>query len=172
MQGVQLKALDPYVDARGKFVKYNSTHIFDDLAEEVQFCENFYSTSIVGSIRGFHVQTGESENFRVVHVIKGSIFDVLVDLRLESATFGKFQKRILNASAHESLLIPPGVGHGFQTLEESIVVYASSNEYVSNLDTGINPLKNFKEWPVEITKISDRDLNLPDISEYLKKQKQ
>ena len=169
MHGVQIVNVVPHKDDRGEFVKFNSKELFKELPKDIEFKENFYSTSIAGSIRGFHLQIGISENFRVIHAMKGVIYDVLVDLRFNSDTFGKYQSTILDSSVHQSLLIPPGVAHGFQSLTESTVVYASSESYQENLDTGINPINDFKDWPIGITKISDRDMNLPSISEYKKR---
>jgi dTDP-4-dehydrorhamnose 3,5-epimerase len=170
LKEVELGKAFIFSDARGEFVKYNHPNLFQEMKTELKFCENFYSKSTLGSIRGFHIQSGHSENYRVIHVLQGVIFDVLVDLRINSKTFGKFESRILDASQYESLLIPPGVGHGFQTLSESIVLYASTEKYDAELDLGIHPLKDFDEWPIEITEISERDLKLPKISEYLEKK--
>lgn len=99
----------------------------------------------------------------------GRIFDVIVDLRKASSTYGKFMTlELTSVDQSASVIIPPGCAHGFQTLEDdSVIAYSMTADYSSAFDRGINPLDSELgiEWPLPISDISPRDSALPKFVE-------
>ncbi|VDO65958.1 unnamed protein product [Haemonchus placei] len=157
-----LKIIKPKVfpDDRGYFVeRFNSV----EWAEELNFKEDFkqdnHSYSIKGVLRGLHSQPGMG---KLVSVISGEIFDVAVDLRPGSATFGKWHGVVLNSTNNYAFWIPDGFGHGFQCLSEegAQVYYKCTAVYDPKTEYGIDPFdKDINvEWPLtDKVIVSDRD---------------
>ena len=112
-------------------------------------------------IRGLHIQTKDSQG-KFVTVIKGRIFDVAVDLRKNSKTFGKYYTCILSEKNSKSIFIPPGFAHGFQALEkENYIIYSCTKYRNKKSETAINfNDKNLKiNWPIKKPIISKKDEN-------------
>jgi dTDP-4-dehydrorhamnose 3,5-epimerase len=128
--------------------------------------EVFISNTVKGAVRGMHLQTEEASNWRIIQVVSGAAFDVLLDLRISQPTYLKTQINILNGNSPQALLVPPGVAHGFQAIENTEMLYLTSHRYVSELDKGVNPLSIGINWPLEITAMSDRDKALPNLEDY------
>ena len=122
-------------------------------------------------IRGLHLQTKKSQG-KFISVIKGKIFDVAVDLRKSSKTFGRYYKSILSEKNCRSIYIPPGFAHGFCTLEkENYVIYSCTNYRDKNSEVGIkynDKILNIK-WPVKNPIISSKDKNNLDFNQFVKK---
>ena len=121
-------------------------------------------------IRGLHLQKKESQG-KFITVIKGKIFDVALDLRKNSKTFGKYYSTYIDEKNSKSVYIPPGFAHGFQTLDkENYVVYSCTKYRNKNSEISINPLdKDLKiKWPKKIKIISDKDKSAPSYSSVLK----
>jgi dTDP-4-dehydrorhamnose 3,5-epimerase len=169
MDGVLCWQSDEIVDERGNFLK-SYTHEKSELNIPFSLQEVFTSNSFPGVVRGFHLQVGSSENYRIVQVISGRVLDVLLDLRVDSATYCQLESREFANGLNQTLLIPPGVAHGFQALEESRMLYLSSNKWNPKLDTGVNPISAGFVWPMEISKVSERDAALPTLAEYKTKK--
>lgn len=153
-----------YQDSRGTFEKIFSIEN-QELYSKFQLAESFITTSKQGVVRGMHVQLGQSKSERVIKVLSGEIYDVLIDLR-ELDSEPKIQTREMSAAQGGALLVPPGVAHGFQALTSATVLYLSSHVHVPELDSGVNPLSIGVEWPIEISDISTRDLGLPRLERY------
>ena len=166
MEGVKYWTSDEIVDPRGSFVK-QYTHTGSGLTDPFNLHEIFTSTSLPGVVRGFHLQIGASENFRIIQLLSGKVLDVLLDLRTDSKTLGNFQQRELTYGRNETLLIPPGVAHGFQALEPSTMLYLTSSGWDPKNDTGVNPLSAGFQWPQPVTNISERDKQLPSLDTFL-----
>jgi dTDP-4-dehydrorhamnose 3,5-epimerase len=165
--GVHFQKSSTHLDGRGSFRK---TFAKDSQNQEIFFelAEIFYSVSKPGVFRGMHLQAKSSASMRCVTIISGRVQDVLLDLRKESETY--LQKVVLDWSDNDeisSIIIPPGVAHGFLALEESTLVYASNNPHDPSLDTGVNPFSLDLPFLDEIQEISDRDRSLPDISRWI-----
>lgn len=165
MRGVSLKAASRLSDSRGSFTKILK---FDDVASIPGFKleEVFISKTLKGSIRGMHLQVEEASNWRIIQVLSGQAFDVLLDLREDEPTYRTTKINILNGENSEILIVPPGVAHGFQAIEDTEMLYLSSFRYVSDLDKGVNPLSFDIDWPLEITTMSDRDKALPKLEDF------
>ena len=121
---------------------------------------NHACTEKSGTVRGMHFQKYPNCEAKLVSCIKGSIWDVAVDLRRGSPTFLKWTAQVLSAENRRALLIPPGFAHGFQSLQDnSELLYCHSHAYAARSDAGLNPLDPKVEitWPEAITLISNKD---------------
>jgi dTDP-4-dehydrorhamnose 3,5-epimerase len=165
MRGVSLIESRRLSDSRGNFTKI-LTH--DQLLNvpDFELEEVFVTKTIKGAIRGMHLQVDEASNWRVIQVLSGVAFDVLLDLRTEQPTYLSTQTNILSGDSPQTLLVPPGVAHGFQAIEDTEMLYLTSHRYNPELDKGVNPFSIGIEWPLQITAISNRDKDLPSLEEY------
>jgi dTDP-4-dehydrorhamnose 3,5-epimerase len=151
------------IDSRGSFLKVFSK-IWDG-SRSIELEESFVTRSIKGSTRGMHLQVGPTENWKIVSVIEGHIFDVLVDVRKSSETFLNTNERYLKNG--KSILCPPGIAHGFQALENSTLIYYSSKTRDEQFDLGFNVKSLVIDWPLNFEVQSVRDKSLPHIDEFL-----
>ena len=121
-------------------------------------------------IRGLHIQTNISQG-KFVSVIKGKIFDVAVDLRKNSKTFGKYYSCILSETNSTSIYIPPGFAHGFQAIQKDNYVIYSCSQYrdkKSEISIDINDNYLNIKWPSNKKILSKKDVNAISFSEFLK----
>jgi dTDP-4-dehydrorhamnose 3,5-epimerase len=129
-----------------------------------KFVQDNLSESAKGVIRGLHWQKPPFGQGKLVSCVQGSIFDVAVDLRRESTTFGKHVSVELDTSEQMSLWIPEGFAHGFQSLEDKTkVLYKVTNYWSKESEQNINPLDITLriKWPIAEIKLSDKDLHAP-----------
>lgn len=105
-------------DARGYFFESWNRRIFREAGLEADFVQDNCSRSAKHVLRGLHYQAGDTAQGKLVRVTAGRVFDVIVDLRRSSPTFGRWHGCILDAEDHESLWIPPGCAHGFLVLSD------------------------------------------------------
>lgn len=158
-------------DIRGGFTKNFEENVYKAMGIEFHVTESFISESSKSVIRGMHFQTN-SPQAKLVTVLNGSIYDVIVDLRPKSETFGQWQGYELSKNNHKTLFVPRGFAHGFLALEDSsIVLYQCDGTYDKQTDTGIryDDPDIAIVWPVipgEETKHSDRDLGLMSFKDY------
>ena len=154
-----------YKDKRGYFKVLLKEK---DLKKRFPFTVMSFSKKNV--IRGLHLQTKKAQG-KFVSVIKGKIFDVAVDLRRKSKTFGKYYKIILSEKNNKSIFIPPGFAHGFCTLEkENYIIYSCTNYRNKNSEKGIRYNDKFLKikWPVKKPILSSKDKKNLTLKEYLK----
>ena len=158
-----------YKDNRGIFRKVlpieGQPALADFKVAQVNVSNNF----LAGTIRGLHFQTGNFVESKIVSCIKGSVFDVLLDLRPDSATYGQCAFYHLTPESG-SLLVSPLIAHGFQTLEDdTTLLYIHSNHYSQYASMGVNPFDPDLaiNWPLATTAISEADKNLPRLSEVI-----
>jgi dTDP-4-dehydrorhamnose 3,5-epimerase len=165
MIGVSLCESPQYHDSRGSFTKILT---FAEISSLPQFelREVFRTFSTAGTIRGMHLQLGIAENWRLIQVVSGSVFDILIDLRRHEPTYGQVKTYSLSALKPQTLIVPPGVAHGFQALTDAEILYLTSHQYNASLDTGVNPFSIGIKWPLEVTNISERDIALVPFSEF------
>jgi len=121
---------------------------------------NFSVTMEKGTVRGMHSQKKPYGEYKLVSCVRGEIFDVAIDLRLNSKTFLQWHGEILSAENNKSLLIPDGFAHGFQVLSDvAQLIYVHSEKYVPEYELRINPkdpLINIV-WPLPISVMSSLD---------------
>jgi dTDP-4-dehydrorhamnose 3,5-epimerase len=157
-----------YIDSRGYFLEMFKSSSFNENGIDLKFSQDNLSFSKKGTVRGLHFQKHPYEQGKLVYAITGSIFDVAVDLRVNSATFCKYVYANLSEQNHRSLWIPPGFGHGFMALEDSHVMYKVTNEYNKEYDSGIvwNDPDIGIVWPDIPPIISDKDRKLMSFKNY------
>jgi dTDP-4-dehydrorhamnose 3,5-epimerase len=125
---------------------------------------NVSRTEVPGTIRGLHMQHAPYSEAKLVRCLRGRVWDVAVDLRIDSVTFGQWYATELSPEGANALLIPEGCGHGFQVLEHgSELLYLHSGAWVPKAETGIrydDPTLAIS-WPLQPQCLSDRDMALP-----------
>lgn len=157
-------------DNRGGFVKCFEKNIYADAGIKFQLNETFVSVSAKNVVRGLHFQI-ENPQAKLVCVVRGKVWDVIVDLRAESPTYKKWVGKELSAENHRALYIPRGFAHGFASLEDgTVMLYQCDGKYDKESDTGIiyNDPQLAIEWPVDdkLAIHSERDLRLMKFWEY------
>lgn len=128
---------------------------------------NHTRTEHRGSVRGLHFQRPPFAEAKLVSCVRGSVFDVAVDLRTDSPTYLQWHGEILSADNLTALLIPPGFAHGFQALEDGCeLLYCHSNFYHPESEDGLNALDSALSiaWPIDNPQRSQRDTNLPTVA--------
>jgi dTDP-4-dehydrorhamnose 3,5-epimerase len=160
--------IEPVVhgDARGFFQETYRKAVFADLGVAEEFVQDNHSRSRLGVLRGMHFQPGQA---KLVRCARGSILDVLVDIRRGSPTFGEWEAFPLDDERHHQLYVPNGFAHGFcVTSEVADVVYKVSTYYDPEVESGFrfdDPEVGI-EWPGDIELlVSDRDREAPLLSQ-------
>jgi dTDP-4-dehydrorhamnose 3,5-epimerase len=168
IEGLKIIELDAYKDSRGFFVERFNKKTFADNGLPTEFIQDNFSRSIPGVIRGLHYQNNPSQS-KLVGCIKGRIWDVALDIRKGSPTFGKYFAIELSQDNYKLLYIPAGFAHGFCVLgnEEADVHYKVDGIYNKAGEGGIifNDPDLGIEWPVENSIVSDKDKVLPRFKE-------
>lgn len=145
-------------DDRGLFVKSFSKNTFKENNLDFEIRESYYSISNKNVIRGMHFQLPPYDHEKLVYVPKGSILDVVVDLRKKSKTYKKFISVTLSGENKKSIFIPKGLAHGFKSLEnDTITVYNVATEYNSKADMGVRFDSFGFNWDTEEPILSQRD---------------
>ena len=156
-----------FQDDRGCFQKLFNEEFFRENGLECDFKEIYYSVNRKDVIRGMHFQTPPCDHVKMVHVSKGRILDVVLDIRRGSKTFGKCFSIELDDKQGKYLYIPKGFAHGFKTMEEgSIVNYAQTSCYNKEHDCGIAHDSIDFEWGLEQPIVSGRDLTFPKLKDF------
>ncbi len=153
-------------DHRGWFMETFSKTWLNELGLDITFVQDNHSSSATkGTLRGLHYQLNPKAQTKLVRCTKGSIFDVAVDIRKGSPTFGNWVGVELSADNKKQLLVPKGFAHGFMTLTEDVEVQYKVDElYVPDCDRGIlwNDSTLAIEWPMDIQPVlSAKDENAP-----------
>jgi dTDP-4-dehydrorhamnose 3,5-epimerase len=152
-----------FLDERGFFFESFKESEFIENGINKKFVQDNYSHSSKGVLRGLHYQTNLKAQAKIVTALKGEIFDVAVDIRKNSPTFGKWVGEKLSEDNHKWLYIPEGFAHGFCVLSDyANVLYKASQEYSPIHEKGIiwNDKKINISWPIENPIISDKDNKL------------
>ncbi len=157
---------DQHGDHRGFFSETYRASAFADAGIREVFLQDNHARSTCGVLRGLHYQAPPKAQAKLVRVVHGEVFDVAVDLRVGSPTFGRWAGGELSEEDGVILYIPEGFAHGYVCLSESAdLVYKVSNEFDASLDGGIawdDPVIGIP-WPVESPTLSGRDLSLPGL---------
>jgi dTDP-4-dehydrorhamnose 3,5-epimerase/CDP-3, 6-dideoxy-D-glycero-D-glycero-4-hexulose-5-epimerase len=160
IEDLYLIELNSFKDNRGLFVKTFYTEIFVLNGLESSICESFYSVSHKNVIRGMHFQIPPDDHAKLVSLISGRIIDVVLDIRKESKTFGKYFSIELGESVRNSLYIGRGLAHGFLSLEDnSIVEYHTTSLHSQFSEMGIHYDSFGFEWNADNPIVSERDNN-------------
>ncbi|TXU08307.1 dTDP-4-dehydrorhamnose 3,5-epimerase [Enterobacter hormaechei] len=155
-------------DDRGFFFESFSQKVFEEaVGRKVEFVQDNHSKSCKGVLRGLHYQLEPYAQGKLVRCVAGEVFDVAVDIRKSSPTFGKWVGVNLSAENKRQLWIPEGFAHGFYVLSESAeFVYKTTNFYVPNVESGIiwDDKSLAIKWPLDgMPIISAKDKKLPHL---------
>ncbi|HEM8022167.1 TPA: dTDP-4-dehydrorhamnose 3,5-epimerase [Enterobacter ludwigii] len=163
-----LLILEPKVfqDERGFFMEsFNQASFNEAVGKEVVFVQDNHSKSSKGVLRGMHYQLEPAAQGKLVRCTSGAVFDVAVDIRPQSDTYGEWQGVILSAENNKQFWIPEGFAHGFLVLTDSAeFMYKTTDYYSPSLECGFawNDRNVAIEWPkVENIILSEKDKNQP-----------
>lgn len=155
-------------DSRGFFTEIHSTPNYAAAGFTETFVQDNLSASSKGTLRGMHYQIEPHGMGKLVRPVSGAIYDVAVDLRKGSPTFGKWVGRTLHADRGEALWVPVGFAHGFQALEpDTLVLYKCTAPWNPEAERSLrydDPAVGI-EWPTPPTSVSEKDLAAPPLSE-------
>lgn len=153
-----------FSDERGFFMEGFKESVFSINCINTKFVQDNYSHSVKGVLRGLHYQKVPKAQAKLVMVTRGEIFDVAVDIRKDSPTYGKWISEILSEQNHRLLYVPEGFAHGFcVTSDKANVLYKVSSEYSPVHERGIlwnDPELDIK-WPTDKPIMIQKDLQLP-----------
>lgn len=162
---------DVHADARGFFLETYHARRYAEHGIAAVFVQDNHSRSQRATLRGLHLQLGRPQG-KLIRVIDGEIFDVAVDVRLGSPTFGRWVGTVLSADNFLECYIPPGFAHGFAVTSDAAQVEYKCTEFYDPADElGIawnDPALGIR-WPVERPILSDRDQKNPRLSDLMSK---
>lgn len=156
-----------FIDERGTFCETHNQRQFEEITGlNINFVQDNQSTSTRGVLRGFHFQTGQYAQAKLVRTIVGEVLDVVVDLRPKSSTFKKSYKVVLSRENNLQLFVPAGFAHGFLTLSKtSIFAYKCDKYYNKKSEAGIiwnDPTLDIDwDFPEDEIILSEKDAVLP-----------
>ena len=153
-----------FSDDRGFFLESFKISEFTENGINTKFVQDNISHSVSDVVRGLHFQKNPKAQAKLITAVKGEIFDVAVDIRKNSPTYGKWVSEILSEDNHNLLYVPEGFAHGFCVLsKEADVYYKVSNEYSPKDEGGIiwNDSSLNIEWPISKPIVSSSDSQLP-----------
>lgn len=155
-------------DARGYFLETYREDLLAEKGINTNWVQDNQSFSVAGTVRGLHFQHAPFAQGKLVRVITGKVYDVAVDLRKDSPTFGQYHGVILDSAQHNLLYVPEGFAHGFSVLEDAVFSYKCSNFYNKESEGGIiwNDESLDIDWMVGSPIISEKDLILPTLEEF------
>jgi dTDP-4-dehydrorhamnose 3,5-epimerase len=159
-------------DSRGYFFEMFQQEVYSEIGIPTLFVQDNLSRSTRGVLRGLHFQVKNPQG-KLVTCINGQVLDVVVDLRVDSVTFGKHYSVILDSEKRNQLWIPPGFAHGFSVLSEfADFFYKCTDFYAPEDEAGIiwNDPELGIDWRIKSPKVSEKDMNLPTLREVLGSQ--
>ncbi|MFZ5784760.1 MAG: dTDP-4-dehydrorhamnose 3,5-epimerase [Pseudomonadota bacterium] len=166
VRGVHLIDVEPRGDSRGFFARIYCAREFGEHGLEQRFVQvNNSVTAKRGTLRGMHYQLPPSAEVKIVRCIRGSLYDVVLDLRPDSPTFGLSVGVELTAVNRRMMYVPKGCAHGFLSLEDHTeAIYFVSDAYSMGDERGVrfNDPTFRMAWPFAPTELSDKDRSWPD----------
>jgi len=165
LAGSYVVELKPFADDRGWFARYYCKNSFAEIGHTKEWVQMNHSVSYAkGTIRGMHFQVEPYREIKMVRCIAGAVFDVIIDIRKDSATFLQWFGVELSAENKRMLYIPEGFAHGFQCLSDNCeLLYHHSEFYQPGAEAGIRYDDPFIDiqWPLPVTVLSGRDASHP-----------
>jgi dTDP-4-dehydrorhamnose 3,5-epimerase len=168
IDGVTLIKPRVFEDRRGFFMETHRQSEFEASGMDAVFIQENHSLSSAGTLRGLHYQNSPMAQGKLIRVIRGEIFDVVVDLRKGATTYGRWISVRLSEKNKHILYVAPWFAHGFCVLGETAeVLYKTTAEYSPSHEAGIawNDPALAIDWPLENPVLSDRDRKWPPLSE-------
>jgi dTDP-4-dehydrorhamnose 3,5-epimerase len=159
-----------HADSRGQFVESFQKAVFaEQTGISIDFIQDNEVVSEYGVIRGLHLQKAPHAQAKLIRVVQGHIYDVVVDLRADSSTYGAWFGVELTAENQTQLFLPKGFAHGYSVLSErAIVQYKVDAAYTPQAESGIryNDPDLGIDWQVDSPKLSDKDQKLPFLKQF------
>lgn len=156
-----------FSDDRGTFVKVFHQDMFEQHGLEIDWREEYYSTSRQGVLRGLHFQTPPHDHAKLVYCTSGQVLDVVLDLRKGSPAYGTHLLFQLSAANMNMIYIPKGCAHGFYTLSgQATMMYKVSTVYAPVHDAGLLWNSIDIPWPSDNPIMSDRDKGFPSFVDF------
>jgi dTDP-4-dehydrorhamnose 3,5-epimerase len=155
-------------DDRGFFMETYKRSDFAAAGVTVAFVQENHSRSVQGTLRGLHGQRPPKAQGKLVRAIEGEVFDVAVDVRRDSPTFGRWVSVTLSAENRKSVFVPAGYVHGFCVVSpEAQVIYKTTDEYAPELEYGVrwDDPRLAIPWPVKTPLLSPRDSRWPSLDD-------
>ena len=169
LQDAFIIELEPVTDDRGLFTRVFCQQELRNILHDKNIVQiNHSLTRQKGALRGMHFQYSPKSEIKMVKCLRGSVFDVIIDLRKGSPTFLKWHGEVLSAKNMKMMYIPEGFAHGFQTMEGNCeLLYLHTEFYSPEHEGGVryNDPKIGIKWPLGVTDISERDKNHPLLGE-------
>jgi len=173
IKGIFEIQLKPYEDRRGFFMRVYDTQLFEEYKIDRNWVQENHSLSVEkGVIRGMHFQFPPHSEAKLIRIINGKIYDVFIDLRKGSPTFGQWDSITLSADNKKMIYIPRGFAHGFCTLTENCeILYKMDNYYAPNSEGNIkwNDADIGINWPVSDPIISEKDFKAKSFREFIER---
>lgn len=167
LKDVWLLDLDRRTDERGFFARVFCAEEFSERGLVTSFPQmntNFSATA--GTLRGLHMQAGVHAEAKLIRCISGEAFEMLVDMRPDSPTYGQSESFVLRPAERQLLYAPPGFAHGFLALKaDTEITYFASRPYAPGAERGVrwdDPTLAL-QWPIAIVNVSDKDRSWPDV---------
>tara|TARA_X000001036_G_scaffold395703_1_gene396837 strand:+ start:813 stop:1364 length:552 start_codon:yes stop_codon:yes gene_type:complete len=163
---------DYQIDSRGTFARIFCDNNLKKIIKHRKILQINHSTSsLIGSIRGMHYQIPPYSEMKLVRCIKGSVWDVALDIRYGSPSFLKWHAELLTSKNSKMMVIPEGFAHGFQVMEkDSELIYLHTESYNKDADRGIlhDDEKLSIAWPLQVSNISEKDKSYNKINDEFK----
>ena len=167
LDGVLIIEPQVFDDSRGFFLETYHRRRYHEFGIKTDFVQDNLSLSKRGSLRGLHFQYPRPQA-KLVQVLQGEVFDVTVDIRPQSPTFGRWIGEYLSDTNKKQIFIPEGYAHGFCVLSDTALFhYKCSDFYAAECEGGINWKDSSLaiDWPIDDPIVSEKDMSLPLLSE-------
>ncbi|MFC1656459.1 dTDP-4-dehydrorhamnose 3,5-epimerase [Patescibacteria group bacterium] len=168
IQGLVIITPKVFEDSRGFFLESYNQKVFGKNGINIEFVQDNHSHSTKNVLRGLHYQIEPFAQDKLIRVTRGKVFDVAVDIRKDSKTFGRWYGVELSAENKKMFFIPKGFAHAFLTLTDEVDFnYKVSNLYSVNHDRGLlwNDLDIGIKWPIKNPILSEKDKNQPKLKD-------
>lgn len=168
LPGVLLIDPNAYGDHRGFFLETFQQPRYREAGIDVPFVQDSHSRSVRGVLRGMHFQTRRPQG-KLVYVVRGAVFDVVVDVRQGAETFGRWYGVTLSDENHRQLYVPPGFAHGFLVLTDLADVYYKATDYYDPEGEGGIPWDDPDvgvAWPMRDPLLSKKDRRHPRLRDH------
>jgi len=165
--GVILVSPRRLTDARGSFSKIFQEKLFGEYEMSPKWREAYVSTTVPNAVRGLHFQVPPAGHDKLVVCVEGAVFDVALDIRVGSPTYGDHVSATLSADGFDAIYIPSGVAHGFCALEGmATLFYLTTSIHEASLDCGIAWDSAEIMWPIANPILSERDTQHPRLEDF------